>query len=205
MGFHVAVAINVVMFGRVSCCLLLPVSSLCRRWSLLYLFPSRFRFRSWSSSSLPKATDLLLPPSSRLSTPQLKRRPNTSSPRQDDPSTSPRAIARGPGKFSVARGGRDERKEEPSDCHPSSSLPLRVGTRRHLTPSLPEGTCSALGARRINKPLFLRGEPRFFIHPNFFHTSSFGKNFLFLFRVVLHPGLRSWEEVDKKQAWLCCG
>ncbi|KAI0687333.1 hypothetical protein C8Q76DRAFT_301342 [Earliella scabrosa] len=146
------------MFGRVSCCLLFPVSSLCRRWSLLYLFPSRFR--SWSSSSLPKATDILLPPSSRLSTSQLKRRPNTSSPRQDDPSTSPRAIARGPGKF---------------------SLPLRVGTRRHLTPSLPEGTCSALGARRINKPLFLRGRASFLHTPQFFPHSSFGKNILFFF------------------------
>ena len=159
------------------CLLLSPVAFLflCQRRSLLSLFPSRFRFRSWSSSSLPKATDLLLPPSSRLSTPQLKRRPNTSSPRQDDPSTSPRAIARGPGKFSVARGGRDERKEEPSDCHPSSSLPLRVGTRRlNPTPPSPEGTCSALGARRINTKPFLR------------------EGTFFLFRDVFHLRLRSW-------------
>ena len=45
---------------------------------------------------------------------------------------------------------------------------LRVGTRRlNPTPPSPEGTCSALGARRINKPFLLEGT--FFLFRDVFH------------------------------------
>ena len=85
----------------------------------------------------------------------------------------------------------------PPLCH---SVWVRGGTEPLLCPRGP----ALRWARRVNKPLFLRGEPWFFIHPNLFHTLPSGR-ISFIFRVVLHPGLRSWEEVDQKLASLCCG